>query len=395
MDGPNVYALYSDYNDTQFPLQAVRADDERRVPHPSQVQITPSVCYNDPSPHYALDHWRQRLPHESRYCHLPYAQAAVNMPVPGDVDPYFLADAGELLHEEAHTSLNISYGNPPPDAGDFDILCNPECTPGTYNPSFFAPHSKDPSLPLLVQHAPVAPQHQSSYSELAANIAFFSTMTHQNQTNSEVTQPSSLTLQACARTLAFSQASGTVHEPEEIEVRSRHQLRSSSHHLFTTTVIPPPLPDSSPPSTHPKSLGHTWTCPNDPLPEFVTPISSTSRAQSPSSSSSSPASSYGAPTPVHASRARSSSLRKGVGNEARRPPSLACFFCRERKIACGRPAEGSADPRCNQCRRRQNHCDYPKESLRGQHRRGTGRHGNVGSVAADGGEAEPATGEVK
>ncbi|KAF8187433.1 hypothetical protein BJ912DRAFT_1059786 [Pholiota molesta] len=39
-------------------------------------------------------------------------------------------------------------------------------------------------------------------------------------------------------------------------------------------------------------------------------------------------------------------------------PSLACTFCRERKIACGRPAEGSIDPTCNQCARRSFTCKY-------------------------------------
>jgi hypothetical protein len=34
------------------------------------------------------------------------------------------------------------------------------------------------------------------------------------------------------------------------------------------------------------------------------------------------------------------------GNDVRRQPSLACFFCRERKIACGRPAEGTTDRTC-------------------------------------------------
>jgi hypothetical protein len=34
------------------------------------------------------------------------------------------------------------------------------------------------------------------------------------------------------------------------------------------------------------------------------------------------------------------------GSDVKRQPSLACFFCRERKIACGRPAEGSVDRTC-------------------------------------------------
>ncbi|KAF7979789.1 hypothetical protein HWV62_40832 [Athelia sp. TMB] len=49
--------------------------------------------------------------------------------------------------------------------------------------------------------------------------------------------------------------------------------------------------------------------------------------------------------------------------------ALACLFCRERKIACGRPEAGSADPTCNQCARRHIECEYPKESRRGQHKR--------------------------
>ncbi|KAJ7275782.1 hypothetical protein C8J57DRAFT_226666 [Mycena rebaudengoi] len=49
--------------------------------------------------------------------------------------------------------------------------------------------------------------------------------------------------------------------------------------------------------------------------------------------------------------------------------ALSCFFCRERKIACGRPDEGSPDQRCNQCARRKIDCTYPTVSHRGQHSR--------------------------
>ncbi|KAF7762314.1 transcriptional regulator family: Fungal Specific TF [Agaricus bisporus var. burnettii] len=48
---------------------------------------------------------------------------------------------------------------------------------------------------------------------------------------------------------------------------------------------------------------------------------------------------------------------------------LACLFCRERKIACGRPSESSPDQTCNQCARRYFKCEYPIESRRGQHKR--------------------------
>ncbi|KIK04933.1 hypothetical protein K443DRAFT_92166 [Laccaria amethystina LaAM-08-1] len=50
--------------------------------------------------------------------------------------------------------------------------------------------------------------------------------------------------------------------------------------------------------------------------------------------------------------------------------SLACLFCRERKIACGRPSEEEPDQTCAQCLRRDLTCEYPKESRRGQHKRG-------------------------
>ncbi|KAJ3726639.1 hypothetical protein C8R42DRAFT_717503 [Lentinula raphanica] len=49
--------------------------------------------------------------------------------------------------------------------------------------------------------------------------------------------------------------------------------------------------------------------------------------------------------------------------------TLACLFCRERKIACGRPVPGSFDMTCNQCARRNLPCTYPTESRRGQHKR--------------------------
>ncbi|KAG9312890.1 hypothetical protein JVU11DRAFT_6323 [Chiua virens] len=49
--------------------------------------------------------------------------------------------------------------------------------------------------------------------------------------------------------------------------------------------------------------------------------------------------------------------------------ALACLFCRERKIACGRPSPHSPDQTCNQCARRRIKCEYPTESRRGQHKR--------------------------
>ncbi|KAJ7865074.1 hypothetical protein B0H13DRAFT_1637366, partial [Mycena leptocephala] len=48
---------------------------------------------------------------------------------------------------------------------------------------------------------------------------------------------------------------------------------------------------------------------------------------------------------------------------------MACFFCRERKIACVRPDKDDLDQSCGQCARRKKKCEYPTESRRGQHTR--------------------------
>ncbi|KAJ4473160.1 hypothetical protein J3R30DRAFT_3296896 [Lentinula aciculospora] len=66
-----------------------------------------------------------------------------------------------------------------------------------------------------------------------------------------------------------------------------------------------------------------------------------------------------------------------VDSRQREPPkkqTLACLFCRERKIACGRPVPGSFDTTCIQCAKRKLLCTYPTESRRGQHKRKSHRH---------------------
>ncbi|KAI0922606.1 hypothetical protein AcV5_009535 [Taiwanofungus camphoratus] len=74
----------------------------------------------------------------------------------------------------------------------------------------------------------------------------------------------------------------------------------------------------------------------------------------------------------------------------KKKPIMACLFCRERKIACGPPVPGSADPRCNQCARRSLVCEYPKESRRGQHKRGP-RAVRVQQLAAAAGHDDAAS----
>ncbi|KAI0684813.1 hypothetical protein BC835DRAFT_1227465, partial [Cytidiella melzeri] len=58
-----------------------------------------------------------------------------------------------------------------------------------------------------------------------------------------------------------------------------------------------------------------------------------------------------------------------VEDTPKKPLTLACLFCRKRKIACGSPAPGKKDRTCNQCARRNLQCVYPVNSRRGTRQR--------------------------
>ncbi|KAJ4490918.1 hypothetical protein J3R30DRAFT_3694810 [Lentinula aciculospora] len=51
--------------------------------------------------------------------------------------------------------------------------------------------------------------------------------------------------------------------------------------------------------------------------------------------------------------------------EKKKAQTLACNFCRVRKIACGPPLAGTVEKTCNQCQRRSRECIFPTESRRG------------------------------
>ncbi|KAJ7843652.1 hypothetical protein B0H14DRAFT_3688939 [Mycena olivaceomarginata] len=90
------------------------------------------------------------------------------------------------------------------------------------------------------------------------------------------------------------------------------------------------------------------------------------------------------PTPTGQPRLKFSHAKAGGRTKKQ---ALSCYFCRERKIACGRPDEGSGDGTCNQCARRKIDCRYPTVSHRGQHSR-------IKSAARKGiAESTPGSGE--
>ncbi|KAJ7814458.1 hypothetical protein B0H13DRAFT_1664782 [Mycena leptocephala] len=60
-------------------------------------------------------------------------------------------------------------------------------------------------------------------------------------------------------------------------------------------------------------------------------------------------------------------LATGRKKNSGKKQSMACIFCRGRKIGCLRPPEDEPDQTCKQCARRERGCEYPTESRRGQH----------------------------
>lgn len=207
-------------------------------------------------------------------------------------------------------------------------------TPSVPTPTYDIPqYAAAPFFPHS-QHLPVPHSHHSSYSELSANVAFILGMSSQTAPKvPKETSPNTLpTSPVRATGYRYPNAGGFIPpEPRNSEERSlsMKSWKPADGKEYEIVDISPPTTPTTPTQTD-------YTGKRGPL---------------------------------------------------RRRPSLACFFCRERKIACGRPVEGSADPTCkcvvhsmcdatcvddslSQCARRSFPCEYPTESLRGQHRRG-------------------------
>ncbi|PCH35868.1 hypothetical protein WOLCODRAFT_166525 [Wolfiporia cocos MD-104 SS10] len=63
----------------------------------------------------------------------------------------------------------------------------------------------------------------------------------------------------------------------------------------------------------------------------------------------------------------------------KRSTSVACFFCRKRKIACGGPPEGTVDRTCGWCARRNQKCAYPPSGAKSLRFRPYQSQGSSGS----------------
>ncbi|KAJ7596888.1 hypothetical protein C8J56DRAFT_918575 [Mycena floridula] len=83
------------------------------------------------------------------------------------------------------------------------------------------------------------------------------------------------------------------------------------------------------------------------------------------------------------------SKRTSTAQKQDRKPSLACFFCRGRKIACGPVDEDSPERTCNQCQRRSLKCEFPTQSRRGMRKKKSNPQNKDGVIVASEAQSLP------
>jgi len=159
-------------------------------------------------------------------------------------------------------------------------------------PSFVLTHHPILSPARQSHHQPLPARFHSSYSELSANVAFLSEMKSQSMPSSKGSNAGSPTFAAT---------------PPAPHPEPRRRVTPPIEH-----------PTSNRSGTQPRPIARRKNLPDGER-QSVTPSPRTSGNKI---------------------------LSGKKGADVRRQPSLACFFCRERKIACGRPAEGSVDRTC-------------------------------------------------
>ncbi|KAF8799307.1 hypothetical protein BYT27DRAFT_7201894 [Phlegmacium glaucopus] len=152
-------------------------------------------------------------------------------------------------------------------------------------------------------HQPIPPEKRSSYSELAPNLSF---MNNNNQAWPPLVRQE--TIQTQDHRIPKSTSDDII--PRTCATPSRDIKKNP----YAFRLNGPPL----------TSIGRKMQTPQPTPSDYPVVVDTTA-----------------VPTTSTTTKTKSS---RSI-NEPRRP-SLACTFCRERKIACGRPPDGSPDPTC-------------------------------------------------
>ena len=186
-------------------------------------------------------------------------------------------------------------------------------------------------LTLHSEHPPI-----SSYSELSTQMSYYNSL---NSTRQSKTLGFSALSTPILATTQESKPLKSPTTPPDWKVSKSSKGETTTLRLST----PPPSPKTS--------TFEAWVPPIQIKTEERSPSAKSRRKRLSSPSSSTRSSS----TESRRSRVLSPSSRsqgvlktimmKRAGSE-RKKQNLACLFCREHKIACGRPPEGSDDPAC-------------------------------------------------
>ncbi|KAH9474528.1 hypothetical protein JR316_0012989 [Psilocybe cubensis] len=191
-------------------------------------------------------------------------------------------------------------------------------------------------------HQPVPPEKLSKYSELSPHLEFM-----QRLKLEEMMEKKSRNLAQCTSTAAAAVLpSNAPRSPNDIgdaiaHPRSVSQSTHGTSHTSNLTATPAPLPnllipDAPPPKKRRRSKQATG--------KMDSPLDDTMEVDQ----SSNPATDLGGLlgngqiSPI----SNSSGEIKYIKLDPRKG-ALACTFCRERKISCGRPPPGSPDQTCN------------------------------------------------
>ncbi|KAF8672775.1 hypothetical protein AX14_005518 [Amanita brunnescens Koide BX004] len=293
-------------------------------------QPTQSVCDNQystsNSPHdethgYSKDH----APSQSNHAYVPTGMHI-------DIS----TGNGHDEHVEASVSFRLTADH------DRMIQDGDQDQDGCFGMSHLSLHSERPPI--------------SSYSELSAHMLYYDSQNSTRHSKSGSSSPS-------------TSVSVTTQECKPLKSATTPPDWQASRSEGTTTLMLQTLLPSSRTSTL-----EVWAPPTQVKTEERSPPlqSRRKRLSSPSSSTlSSSIESRWSRTLSPSSRSQGAMktiMMKRVGL-VQKQYDPACLFCRERKIACGRPPQGSDDRTCNQCSRRSLECRYPMESRRGQHKR--------------------------